>query len=170
LIVYSLPGLNEHIGRVFMRTILFAVALLSFTASAHAAAPPPLPASLASLAEACTADPHQDACKPNAGVTEEWRPDGKDGPAVILRDAATGKATVEIWGTDTMWDRSGGPAIIERDPLTGIVTNEAWYKNGKPDRADGPAVILRDARTGKVTREDWYKDGKKIAPTRAADK
>jgi hypothetical protein len=125
-----------------MRTILLAVALLFFTASAHAAG-------LIMIGEWCKVHPD--------GMTVE-------------HDAITGPDTrVEWWCKNGKVDRSGGPAFIDRDAGTGNVIEEAWYKDGNQDRADGPAVIWHEPSIlsfidhdapSDNTYEAWYKDGK----------
>jgi hypothetical protein len=158
-----------------MRTILFAITLLIFTASAHAAVP-------ASNAVDCNPngtqiDGHKvvAVCAPGTHtiISETWhnkddKPDRADGPASIMRDAKTGTVVFEAWLKDGKRDRADGPARIHRDARTGIVTYEEWYKDGKRHRVDAPAVIERDAATGKVTREKWYRDGQQIGPPSAA--
>jgi hypothetical protein len=169
LTVYSLPGVIEHNGLVLMRTILFAVALLIFTASAHAAGP--APKGVECKDSTAQIDGHEVTitCYPETGfISEDWRKDGKldraDGPASIARDTATGTITGELWFKDDKLGRADGPARIHRDAATGKVTFEGWYKDNLPDRADGPALIERDPTTGIVTREAWWSDGKQIAP------
>jgi hypothetical protein len=126
-----------------MRTILFAVAVLIFTASAHAA-----------------------AAAPNAAGRA--KPIHEEHTVVSERDAMTGTIIYEIWYKDGRLDRADGPAVVYRNPTTGIVTLEAWYKNNKRNRADGPARIVRDAATGALLHEAWWKDGKQIAPPSGA--
>jgi hypothetical protein len=167
-------------GKVLMRTIVFAVALLIIIttsvhavcvallilpASAHAAGP----ASNAIDCKPNTAqiDGHQvtTQCASNLGTHEEWRNedgnlDRTNGPAYIMRDAKTGTVTFEQWFKDGKLHRTDGPAAIERDSANGLVIDEQWRKDGNLDRADGPALIVRDAKTGAVTFEQWFKDGK----------
>jgi hypothetical protein len=94
----------KHNRECFDETVLFAVALLIFTTSAHAAAPAP-------LSDACMEPAQTDGHQVNTWCSlrsyQEWRKDGK-------------------------LDRADGPAIILRDPMTGDVTFEAWRKDGQP--------------------------------------
>jgi hypothetical protein len=130
-----------------MRTILLAIALMVLTHAAHAAGPAP----------------NTVGCKPNTAQI--------DGHNVFTACApGTDTVISETWHKDGKPDRAEGPARIMRDAATGIVTYEAWYRDGKKDRADGPAYIERDAATGKITHEEWWKDDKQIAPPIAAVK
>jgi hypothetical protein len=119
-----------------MRTILFAISLLIFTASTAAAFAP--------LSDVCMepaqTDGHQVTTQCSLRSYQEWRKDGKldraGGPAIILRDRATGNVIVEQWFKDGVPDRDDGPAIILRDPTTGDVTFEAWRKKGQPSHGE----------------------------------
>jgi hypothetical protein len=134
-----------------MRTILFAVALLIFTASAYAAGQAP-------KAVECKDSTAQinghEVTTTSITTTLSGAPD-RSGTVCIV---------TEEWKKDGKLDRANGPAEFSRNTTTGVVTDEAWYKDGKEDRADGPAEIWRHPETGFVTLEKWYKDGKQIAP------
>jgi hypothetical protein len=151
------------IWKVLMRTILFAVALLIFTASAHAESEV-----FTTSAHAGSQAPHFVQCKPNTaqidghqvttecapknlGSYEEWRKNGTldraDGPASIIRNWE-GTVLSELWYRDGMLDRADGPAIIEHDAATGKMVVEHWFKDGQSYRADGPPTVVHDLVTG----------------------
>lgn len=55
-------------------------------------------------------------------------------------------------------DEEDGPALIMRDEASGVVLSEEYFSNGDPHREGGPCAILRDA-AGKVISESWYRHG-----------
>jgi hypothetical protein len=152
-----------------MRAILFAFALLIFTASAHAASS--APHAVECKPDRAVIDGHEvtTKCSPDDSYiyqdwsTEDGYLDRADGPAFIVRDAKTGTVAFEQWRKNGYLDRPDGPAVIERDPATGIVTDEQWWEDGKriawPHAADFPAIIAHDVKTGKITQEGWFDDG-----------
>jgi hypothetical protein len=159
---------------LMMRTIFFAVALLTFTASAHAGV-------RHNHVAACL--PHKDQinghtvtiqCAPNnIDAYEEWRNgDGKldrdEAPASMVRDTATSTVVYELWYKDGQLHRADGPAVIQRVSSTGNVVVEQWFRDGVAGRADGPYIIMRDAKTGALVHEEWLKDGQTIVPPQAA--
>jgi hypothetical protein len=51
---------------------------------------------------------------------------------IIARDDATGKIVIwEAWWQGGKLHRDDGPAVIVRDPATGVETNKQWWKDGK---------------------------------------
>lgn len=57
--------------------------------------------------------------------------------------------------------REHAPAVIERDAESGRVISEEWYDDGAPYNADRPALTLYDKSTGNKTLDEWWVSGRK---------
>jgi hypothetical protein len=62
---------------------------------------------------------------------QDGQPHRIDGPAYHHIDPKTGVTIHEVWSKHGMNDRDGAPAVIRRDADTGRVTSSLWYKAGQ---------------------------------------
>jgi hypothetical protein len=103
-------------------------------------------------------------------VKETYRRDRKlhrdpsEGPAIIERDAATGRVIVEEYYVDNRWHREDGPAVLICNPKSGAVVKEYYLLSGRlhRDPAEGPAYIKRSGVTGKAYIEEYYLFGDRV--------
>jgi hypothetical protein len=95
-------------------------------------------------------------------IREEWRRGGDldraDGPAEILRDAATGTTVKEIWYSNGVKHRPNGPAETLYSAKTGNKTEETWYAWGKKHRIGAPAHTLWFTDGQRRVETWWYND------------
>lgn len=57
--------------------------------------------------------------------------------------------------------RDGAPALIERDADSGRVISEEWYDGGLRHNGDGAALTLFDRSTGNKILEEYWSSGRK---------
>lgn len=86
----------------------------------------------------------------------------EDGPAIIMKDAITGRVMREHWYLNGIRHRKDGPAVVQYSYLWSKkhpVLEEYWV-NGLRHREDGPARITWFYGESQVSNEHWYRNNK----------
>ena len=89
--------------------------------------------------------------------------DPKEGPALILRNRATGLIENEEYCWHGRLHRGGGPAWIRRRIAPGtneVIVEEEYRRHGRRhrDTSEGPAELRRNETTGIVLHESYYEN------------